>query len=105
MKKAPMINTLADMDKTVLEELFELFIGDINQIEFIPNIFNLKELSPRHRELIFAGSTAGFWKAEKALNSNTAKKKKQLYLKSTKGVEQSGFLNEELTRKFVLLLC
>lgn len=105
-RKSPMINFLSDMmDTSILEQLFNLYIADIRQMEFIPEMLDLKDLTPRQRELIFAGKNADFWKVERTINTNTAKKKKQLYLNLTKNSDLSRRLVEDLTLKFAELTC
>ena len=56
-------------------------------------------LKPRQRELIFAGQNPAFWKTEKNINRNTAKKKRADYLQLYKTLAEQNTANHDLENR------
>ncbi len=81
---------LSDLkNKEVLENLSIQFLNCFKKVITFPN-YNYHSLSPRRRELVFAGQNPKFWDIERDINKNTYKSKRAQFNKTV------NFLNDKL---------
>ena len=106
-RKIPIVSNLSELkDPAILKEMFKEFIETIKSIKCNgEEDFSL--ITPRERELYFAGEVSRFWNVEKALNRNTAKGKIAKYRKIQNKIVpkdlMAGFVNS-ITEKFNQLI-
>ena len=82
--------TIADLtDKAFLSALGEFSLTILRNTDK-QLIIDYGQLKPRKREFLFAGQNPDFWKAEKAINANTFKKKRRDYSQLYKQLAEQG---------------
>lgn len=78
-RRIPAVKTLYDLkSRNKLIKLFTSFLKEFDSLKCVGDE-NFSGISPRERELYFAGQHSKFWIVEKAHNRNTAKSKKAKY--------------------------
>jgi hypothetical protein len=79
LRKTSLIKTLADFrDREKLSTIFNTFLATVKQVNYIDEE-DFSEISPRERELYYAGQNPRFWMAEKRENRETEKSKRKRF--------------------------
>lgn len=82
----PILTNLSDLkNRDTLEKLGLMIMKCFDKIKFSKK-YNYSILTPRERELVFAGYNSQFWEEEK-INMNTRKKKRILFNKCIKKLD------------------
>jgi len=81
-----LLTTLADLkNKGALEKLGFMIMKCFDKMQ-LSKKYNYSIISPRERELVFAGYNSQFWEEEK-INMNTRKKKRSLFIRCVKKLD------------------
>nr|WP_321232380.1 hypothetical protein [uncultured Psychroserpens sp.] len=94
--------TLSDLrNKAVLEKLGLMILKCFDKVEILKD-YNYSILTPRERELVFAGYSSQFWEVEK-LNMNTRKEKRSRFKKCIKKLDSDLTINPKNETRNLML--